>query len=247
MSATPATDRLSEMSPKAKARMAGAFFLATTVLGVFAQSLISDRLVLPGDAATTAANILGHESLFRLGFALFLVEMTCQITMTVLFYDLFKPVNRNASLLTAVIGLTGCVVKSVARLFFYAPLLVLCGARYLSVFTAEQLQALALLLLEVNDVGAGMALAFFGFAALVRSYLIYRSTFLPRFLGVLSLLTGLALLSFLSPPLGNRMFPYIAAVGLLATVAQISWLLVFGVNEQRWKEKAGEAAASIWR
>jgi hypothetical protein len=65
--------------------------------------------------------------------------------------------------------------------------------------------------------------------------------------GVLSVVTGLSLLIFLSPPLGNRMFPYIAAIGLVASVAQIGWLLVFGVNEGRWKEQAGAAAASISR
>jgi Domain of unknown function (DUF4386) len=240
-------DRVSYMSPKAKARTAGAFYLATMVLGVFAQGLISDRLVMPGDAAATATNILAHESLYRLGFALYLIEMTCQITMTALFYDLLKPVSRSASLLAAVIGLTGCVIKTVARLFFFAPLILLGGAHYLSVFTAEQLRALAFLLLNVNDLGAGMALAFFGFSALVKGWLIVRSTFLPRVLGVLSLVTGLSLLTFLSPPLGNRMFPYIAAIGLVATVAQILWLLVVGVNEQRWKEQASAAAASIWR
>jgi hypothetical protein len=247
MSSVATVDRFSEMSPKAMARVTGAFFLLTVLMGIFAQSYVSDGLVVGGDAAATAANILGHEARFRLGFAVFLIEMTCQITETVLFYFLLKPVSRSESLLAAVIGLAGCGIKTVARVFFYAPLLVLGNAHYLSVFTAEQLQALALLFLKVNEVGAGVALAFFGFAALVKGWLIVRSTFLPRILGVLSVLTGLSLLTFLSPPLGNRMFPYVAGIGLLATVAQIGWLLVVGVNEDRWKAQATAAAASIWR
>jgi len=111
----------------------------------------------------------------------------------------------------------------------------------LSVFSAEQLQALALLFLKVNDHGAAIALVFFGFYALLTGYLIVRSTFLPRILGALSVLGGLAWLSFLYLPLGHRLFPYVAAFGLLGAASLILWLLVFGVNEQRWKEQAGAA------
>jgi len=120
-------------------------------------------------------------------------------------------------------------------------LFVLGGAHYLAVFSPEQLQALALLFLKVNDHGAAIALVFFGFYALLTGYLILRSTFLPRFLGVLSVLGGLGWLTFLNQPLGYRLFPYIAVLGILGAVALILWLLVFGVNEQRWKEQASAA------
>jgi hypothetical protein len=86
-----------------------------------------------------------------------------------------------------------------------------------------------------------MALVFFGVYALLTGYLILRSTFLPRFLGVLSVLGGLGWLSFLYLPLGYRLFPYIAALGLLGAISLIFWLLIFGVNEQRWKEQAERA------
>jgi hypothetical protein len=99
----------------------------------------------------------------------------------------------------------------------------------------------------VNDLGAGIALAFFGFNTLLKGWLILRSTFLPRFLGVLSILGGIGWLTFLSPTLGNRLFPYAAAVGLVGSLATIVWLLVYGVNEQRWRAQAAASAASIWR
>ena len=235
------TYRITETSPRTKARITGVFYLLTMLTGIFAQGFVSGRLVVDGDAAATATNILAHKSLFQLGFTVYLIEMACQIAMTALFYDLLKPAGRSVSLLAAFLGFTGCVIKTFSRLFFIAPLFILGGAHYLSVFSAEQLQALALLFLKVNDQGAGIALAFFGFYALLTGYLIIRSTFLPRILGVWSVVAGLGWLTFLSPTLGYRLFPYIAAFGLLGAVSLILWLLVFGVNEQRWKEQASPA------
>ena len=193
---------------------------------------------LPWRAGT---NILTHRGLFQLGFGVYLIEMACQIAMTALFYDLLKPAGRSVSLLAAFLGFAGCVIKTLSRVFFIAPLFVLGGAHYLSVFSAEQLQALALLLLKVNDNGAAIALVFFGFYALLTGYPIIRSMFLPRILGVLSVFGGLGWLSFLYPPLGYRLFPHIAVLGLLGAASLIFWLLVFGVNEQRWKEQARAA------
>jgi hypothetical protein len=236
------TERITETSPRLKARIIGVFYLLTILTGIFAQGFVSERLVVSGDAAATATNILTHRGLFQLGFAVYLIEMACQMAMTALFYDLLKPAGRSVSLLAAFLGFAGCVIKTFSRVFFIAPLFVLGGAHYLSVFSAEQLQALALLFLKVNDRGAATALVFFGFYALLTGYLIIRSTFLPRILGVVSVFGGLGWLSFLYLPLGYRVFPYIAAFGLLGGVALILWLLVFGVNEQRWKEQASAVA-----
>jgi hypothetical protein len=237
------TDRIKEMSPRLKARITGVLYLLTMVTGIFAQGFVSERLFVSGDAAATATNILTHKGLLQLAFAVYLIEMACQIAITALFYELLKPAGRSVSLVAAFLGLAGCIIKTFSRVFFIAPLLVLGGARYLSVFSAEQLQALALLLFKVNDRGAAMALVFFGLYALLTGYLIIKSTFLPRILGVLSVLGGLGWLTFLYPPLGYRLFPYVACFGLLGALALIVWLLVFGVNEQRWKE---QASAESW-
>src|SRR6266480_3835784 len=160
-------ERIGETSPRFEARITGAFYLLTILTGIFAQGFVSERLVVSGDAAATATNILMHKSLFQLGFTAYLVEMACQVAMTALFYELLKPAGRSVSLLAAYLGLAGCVVKTFSRVFYIVPLFVLGRPSYLSVFSAEQLQALALLFLKVNDQGAGIALAFFGFSTLL--------------------------------------------------------------------------------
>jgi len=217
--------------------MTGLLYLVTIVTGIFAQGFVSERLIVSGDAASTATNILAHKSLFEWSFTVYMIEMASQIMTTALFYFLLRPVNISLALVTAFLSLSGCIIKTFSRVFYIAPLFVLGGALYLQVFNAQQLQALALLFLKVNDRGAAMALAFFGFEALFNGYLVFRSTFLPRILGVLSMLGGLGWLTFLYPPLGNRVFLYVAVFALLGSAAMIFWLIVFGVREDLWWER----------
>jgi len=234
------------MSPRMKARLAGLFYLITIAGGVYAQGFIADRLFVGSDSAATAAAILSHQIQFRTAFAVYLIEMTAQIAMTSLMYELLKPVSRSVALLSAVFGFVGCTVKIMSRLFYYAPILVLGGSPYLNVFSREQLGALALLMIKINNQGAGIALVLFGFNTLLTGYLIVRSTFWPRVLGVLAILGGAGWLTYLWPPLGGRLFLYIAAFALVGSLATIGWLLVVGVDEERWTAQAKAAQASIW-
>jgi hypothetical protein len=234
-------ERIAESSPRLKARIAGVFYLLTILTGIFAQGFVSERLVVANDAAATATNILAHKSFFQLGFSVYMIEMACQIVITGLFYELLKPAGRSISLVAAFLGLAGCIIKTVSRLFCIAPLFILGGAPYLNAFSGAQLQALALLFLKVNDHGAAIALVFFGFYALLTGYLMIRSTFLPRILGALGIFGGLGWLTFLYQPLGYRLFPYVAGLGILGASSLIVWLLVFGVNEQRWNDQARAA------
>jgi hypothetical protein len=216
--------------------------LGVIVAGMIAQLGISGRIVVNGDAAATATNILTHRDLFQLGFTVYLIEMASQIAMTVLVYVLLKPVSRSIALLALFFSLAGCTIKTLSRLFYIAPLLVLGGSHYLSEFNTEQLQAFALLLLNVNDQAAGMALPFFGFSTSLNGYLIYRSDFLPRFLGVLSILGGFGWLTFLYPPLGYQLFPFIVPLALIGSMSQILWFLIKGVNAQHWNRRIAAPA-----
>ena len=233
--------QISEISPQVYARVVGILYLFTISAGIIAQMGISNGIVVVDDAATTASNILANRNLFQLGFTIYLLEMASQIAQTVIFYMLLKPAGRSVSLLALFFGLVGCIIKTVSRLFYIAPLLVLGEAHYLDVFTLDQLQALALLLLRVNDLAAGVALAFFGFSTLLNGFLIFRSTFLPRILGILSILGGFGWLTFLYPPLGNQLLPYILVIALIGSISQILWLLIKGVRVEQWKRLAGEA------
>src|ERR1051325_1648538 len=225
-----------QTSPQVYARIAALLYLVVIAAGITAQMGISGRIVVDGVATATATNILAQKDLYQLGFTIYLIEMASQIAQMALFYILLKPVNRNIALLALVFSLVGCTIKTLSRLFYIAPLLVLGGSHYLSVFSAEQLQALALLLLNVNDQAAGIALTFFGFSTFLNGYLIFRSTFLPRILGVLSMLGGLGWLTFLYPPLGNQLFMVVLLLGLVGSASQIIWLLAKGVNVENWIE-----------
>ncbi len=233
------TERIPEASPRPRARMAGVFYLLTFLTGVAA--VPSFKLIVSGDAAATATNILAHEALFHLGFAALLINVACYIAVTLLFYDLFKPVNRSFSLFAAFFSLVGCAIQAVSSVFFLAPLVVLGGAPYLSVFKVEQLHGLALMFVELYAQAYNIGFVFFGFYCLLIGCLILRSTFLPRILGVLMAFAGLAWLTFLSPPLADYLSPYNLAVGALAELSLTLWLLVMGVNVQRWKEQASAA------
>jgi len=223
--------------PHPKVRITGVVYLLYFLTVISADFLVKG-LVVAGDAAATANNILAHESLFRTGLAINLIATALYIAMTALFYELFKPVNKSLSLLTAFVGLVGCSIQAVSYVCYLAPFVLLGGAQYLSVFTVEQLQALVLMLLKLRSQAEQIGLVFFGFFDFLIGCLILRSTFLPRILGGLMVLAGLGWLVFLSPPLANHLSHYILPLGFLAELLLMLWLLVKGVNVQRWQEQA---------
>jgi hypothetical protein len=242
MSTNLTTETTARTSPLFKARMAGVFWLMTIVLGGFAASS-GDKLVVSRDAAATAANILTHESLFRWAVVTNLLATVCYLVATLLVYVLLKAVNRNLSLLAAFFSLTGCAVSGISFVLNLAPLAILGRTPSLSVFSGEQLQALTLIFLKLNAQAFNISMFFFALHVLTVGHLIFRSTFLPRILGVLLAITGACYLTnsfanFLSLPFQAYMFPFVAGGGLLGEGSLTAWLLIKGVNIQRWNEQS---------
>lgn len=236
------TARAVEASPRLKARLAGVIYLICGMTYSFARNDVRGKLVVEGDAVATAHNILAHESLYRLGFAAEILSAVCYVVVALLLYDLFRPVNRSVSLLAAFFSLAGCTVGAASGLLHVAPLVVLRGEHHLGALEVGQLQALALMLLELRDQASSIYMVFFGFYCLLIGYLIVRSTFLPRILGVFMVISGLAYQIFLSPPLAKALFfTLVGPAGALGELSLILWLLVFGVNPDRWREQARAA------
>jgi hypothetical protein len=202
--------------------MAGISYLLGSLTSVLGQMVILGMLVVSCSATATAANILSHEPLFRLGFVSSLMTVPFHLVWAVLFYGLFKPVNKSVSLLAGFVMLVACAMWALSSLLYLAPLLVLQGKTSLSAFAREQLQALALMLLKLNAQAYDIGLVFFGFWCVLIGYLILRSTFLPRIIAVLEVLAGLGYMTLLWRPLTHYLYPYNLA---LAGPGEISLLL----------------------
>lgn len=234
--------RIAEASPRSLARMAGVFQGLEGTTATFGQVIVLGRLVVFGKAAATSANILTHERLFWLGFASSLIGVVFHIAWALLLYDLLKPVNRRVSLFAMFVILVGCAIQTLTSVLYLAPMLVLNAGSSLSALAAEQLQALAYVFIRLNAYAFNTYLVFFGLWCVLIGILIFRSTFLPRVLGVLLAISGLGWMTYLVPPLAIRLFiPYIAGASAVGEIPLLLWFLVLGVNNERWKEQAAAA------
>ena len=227
--------QIAEVSPRTMARIAGVFYLLVFVLGGFAL-FAGGKFIVKGNPAATAANILAHETSFRIGWASNLISTACYVVVTALFYRLFKPVSRSVALSATFFSLVGCGLGAVSSIFQLAPLAILKNAQYAIAFRTDQLQTLAYTFLRLS--ADSVALVFFGFYCLQIGYLILKSTFLPRLIGVGMVIAGFGWLTFLWPPLSNSLAPYNLAPGILGEGLLTFWLLAAGVNAKRWNEQA---------
>ena len=223
-------------SPRRLARLAGLFYLLTFVTGI-PLAFGSARLVVWGDAATTARNLLAHPDLSRLSFASDVIVIACYLAVTALFYALFRPVNRNLSRTASFFSLTGCAIQAAGSAFDLAPLAVLRGPAFAAAFTAAQQDGLALLLLRLHVQLYNAGLVFFGVYCVLIGCLIAGSKFVPRVFGVLMIVAGAAWLLFLWPPLARALYPWILALGILGEGSLTLRLLIAGVNAERWTEQ----------
>jgi len=224
------------VSPRSKARLAGAFYLLVFVTGALAAP--SGRLIVAGDADATAVSITSHEALYLSGATGYILNVACYIVVTALFYQLFKPAGRTLSLTAAFFSLVGCATQAVTCVFYIAPVIFLSGDKYLSAFDPAQVHAFALLSLKLFSTGYDVGLAFFGFYCLLIGWLILRSTFMPKAIGVLMVIAGVGWLTFNAPVAASHLQPYIVLPGFVGELSLTLWLLIKGIDEQRWLTQA---------
>ena len=248
MSKAEMTEYFREESPRLKARIAGACWLLCIVAGMVG-FIAGGPLIVANDAAATATNILANESLFRFGFAANLISGLSYVGVTVFMYYVLKPVSRSLSLLAAFFGLAGVAIGGVAWVSNLVPLTLLHGDQYLTALTASQLQALSLAALKLQTHVFFIGMVFFGIQCISIGYLVARSSFLPRILGVLLGLGGtcyvIASFANFLLPLGARLMPFVVPVALIGEGSLTVWLLIKGLNEQRWYEQANAAERTI--
>jgi len=243
------TDCTIESSPQLYARIGGALYLIIIVIGLFGEAFVRDKLIVSGDAAATAKNIMASESLWRFHVAAELFLLICAIVLLMILFVLLKPVSRELTLLALFFNLVSIGLEAATTMYLVVALFPLGNAAYLKAFSPEQLYAMATLSLKAHGYGFGVSLLFFGCFCVVIGRVIYKSGFLPKVIGALMQIAGLCYLTdsfalILSPAFANRLFPAILLPAFVGEASLCLWLLTKGVSVQRWKEQARAAMVS---
>jgi hypothetical protein len=230
-------------SPQKTARVAAFVFLIIFFLGMSAELFIRPGMIVTGDAAATVRNIAASESLFRLSVVSDLIRQALLMLLPLILYKLLKPVNKTIASLMVIFYLVCVPISLLNELNHFAVLLLSSGTGYLSAFKAEQLNALVTFFLELRKYGTFIT-QFFSFWVLLLGYLVYKSGFIPRILGILLTLVGLcytvsAVLFFLFPNFDATI------LGLFTFISEsifYLWLLIKGVNVKEWEKRVLETA-----
>jgi hypothetical protein len=237
------TTRTAETSPLVYARVAGFLVILLVFLGPFSQLYVPSTLIVPGDATATADNIRASGWVFRLGIVSDSLIFLIEIVVPVLLYVLLRPVSRALSLVAAFARLAMAIIQGINLLPYFTVLLLLSGAGYLTVFGPAQLDALALLSLNAHQYVVYIWEIFFGLHLFVLGYLVFKSAYFPRILGVLLVLPALG---YLIHGYGSILYPnyeeiFGVVVGVGAVIGELPfflWLLIKGVNVERYNEQA---------
>ena len=235
------TTRTAKTSPLVRARVAGFLYVIVNLPAPFVLIYLPSRLIARGDAAATANNIMASESLFRLGIVGILFNSIANIFLVLALYQLLKVVNKNMASLMVIFMLVAVPIGMLNELNNLAVLLLLSGADYLKVFTTEQLQALVYLFLRLHSQGLNIAQIFWGLWLFPMGYLVFKSGFLPRILGVLLIIAcfGYVIQSFAAFLGYNVSIIFFTSWGELLFLL---WLLIKGVNVEQWEKHAAESA-----
>ena len=237
------TTRTAQTSPLIIARVAGFLYLIQAILGIFSLLYVSSSLIVSGDVAATTHNIMASESLFRLGIVSNILVPTVGILYVLVLYKLLKPVSKDIAVLMVVLALLGVPIGVFNEFTQLGVLQLLSGADYLTAFTTAQLQSLAYLFLRLHSYGISLAFIFSGLWLFPLGYLVFKSGFLPKILGVLLIIGGFGyLIDVFSEFLFSGSHLSIGMLTGLSEIFFLLWLLIKGVNVDQWKKRAPEAA-----
>jgi len=231
-----------EEYPQRYARIGGALYLAIILLGAFAEGFVANKLVVSGDAMATAHNILSSPGLWQLSVAGDMIVVLCAVPLLWIEYLLLKPVSKQVVLLALLFNLVSLAVEAISKLFLIVVVPTLGSPDYLKAFEPQQLQVLANLALRSHDVAFNIALIFFGFTCVVNGCLIFKSGYLPKFVGILMQIAGLSYLmacfaALFAPAFADLITPFILLPPLIGESSFCLWLLIKGVNVAKWKER----------
>jgi hypothetical protein len=225
------TNRIADISLRQAAIVAGVGLLIMTIVAPFAEFSVRQGLIVPGDAATTARNIMADELLFRLAICLYLIVAMLDVVIAWALYIFLKPVNKGLSLLMAWFRVVYAAILAVVLLNFVIALQLLSGADYLAVFETDQLQALMMLFLNAFGYGWDLGLVIFGLHLLLLGYLIYKSGYIPKILGILLVIASFG---YLIDSFGKLLSPTydlnIALFTFIGEVLLVFWLLIKGAR-----------------
>lgn len=228
-----------DVSGQPSGRIIGVVWLLYFVVS-FLGAGITKGIVIPADAAATAANIVAHAGRYRAGFAADLIGNAIYLVLTALLYGLFRPVNRNLALVAAFFSLAGCIVQIVGELLRLVPVVLVAENHVAGAFTVAQLQAASILSIALYAHVFDISFTLFALFELVLGYLILESTFVPRAFGWVWMLAGLLWLTSLWPPLANTIRRVVLGIGGLAEIGLMLWLLVKGGNGSRENQPRGQ-------
>jgi Domain of unknown function (DUF4386) len=236
-----------EHSPQRYARIAGILYLTIIALGMFSELYVRGTLVVSGDAAATNAAIAASPMLWRAGIAGDLLMHVFDVPVIVVLYYLLRPVSRSLALFATLANLVQTAVLVANKMNLLVPLFLLDHGNYLTAFSPEQLHALSYVAIKAHGYGFGVGLIFFGVACLVRGYLIFKTGYLPKILGVLMAISGLSYLvnSFallLAPTFANAIFPAVLVPAFVGELSLTLWLIVKDVNLERWRQHVPEVS-----
>jgi hypothetical protein len=227
-----------DTSQRRVARVAGVLYLVIIVTGIFAEFFIRQSLKVPGDATATATNIMASEGLFRVGIAADLIMILSDVALALAFYVLLKPVSQPLSLLAALFRLGQATILGINLLNLFFALQLLSGADYLTAFSADQLHTMALVFLNAHSTGYSLAMVLFALSLLVLGYLVFKSGYIPKILGILLIVASVGYLidsfaSFLLPNYKAYETIFVLVVFLPAFIGELAmclWLLIKGVR-----------------